>query len=141
MGKSWTLITMFISDYFLRHYVRTVILLWAYGPLYDFNIIYYLKHFVLTLLVFENFSSSPPRFFFTLQKLNFVLDKKIRFAETKIFLVQISGKFRFLETKVIFQGKKKISVYRNRIFWLRTKQEIQGWKRNAGSGERNHPRV
>jgi hypothetical protein len=50
--------------------------------------------------------------------------KKTRFAETKIFLVQILGKFRFLETKVGFDGKKK-SVYRNQIFYKGQKKKLK----------------
>jgi hypothetical protein len=45
------------------------------------------------------------------QKSNFAL-KKNSVRKTEILLVQISGIFWFLETKVGFQGKKN-SVYRN----------------------------
>jgi hypothetical protein len=63
----------------------------------------------------EDFSFSPHVSHLPFKNLILPLIK-IWFAETEIFLVQILGKIRFLETKVVFQGKKNL-IYRIRIFY------------------------
>jgi hypothetical protein len=55
-------------------------------------------------------SLSALHIFFYTPKNPILLLIKNSVAEIKIFLVQISGKIRFLEIKVVFQGKKKFDT-------------------------------
>jgi hypothetical protein len=63
--------------------------------------------------------------------------KKIRFAETEIFLIQISGKFWFLETKFRFQGKKKIRFIEIKFFMKGKKKNSEGDKETWGLEEKS----
>jgi hypothetical protein len=54
----------------------------------------------------ENFSSNPPRFFYTPKNPILPLLKNSVCRNRNIF----NGKFRFLETKVEFQGKKNFGL-------------------------------
>jgi hypothetical protein len=47
-----------------------------------------------------------------------------------------SEKIQFLKTKVVFQGKKN-SVSKNRSFYWRAKQEIQGMKKKLRGPKEN----
>jgi hypothetical protein len=70
----------------------------------------------------QNFSSGPHVSFIPLKNPILSLLKNSVRRNQKFF----RGKFRFLETKVGFQGKKKNSVYRNRIFYEGQNKKLRG---------------
>jgi hypothetical protein len=86
------------------------------------------------ILVFEEFSLGP-WIFFTLQKFDFALIKNL-VRINRNFSRSNSGKIRFLKIKVVFQDKKK-SIYRNRNFYWRAKQEIKELKKKREIPKKN----
>jgi hypothetical protein len=78
----------------------------------------------------ENFSSSPPRFFYTPKNPIFALLKN-SVRRNRNFS---NEKFRFLETKVEFQGKKQIRFIEIEFFMKGKTGNSGGEKETWGAG-------
>jgi hypothetical protein len=76
----------------------------------------------------DDFSSSPHASFLPLKNLILPLIKN------SIFLVQISGKIPFLETKVVFQDKKKFGLSKPNFLLKGKIENSRGEKETWGAG-------